>query len=278
MAEKQLFDHQNNDNKESSSVVETRDFDSTQLLIIPLRKLVVNISPKKALQFLLLVILCLTLASLVGQFCLYFLPNFPFRNFFAAITNVDAEATLPAQYSASALLLCSILLLIIFHTKRVAGDAYVNYWRALSIIFLYLSCDEYLSLHERLSEPVQNALKTSGFFYFAWVIPGGIFVLIYLLVFLRFLAVLPAKTRRLFLIAGTVFVSGAIGTELVSGYYVELHGAGDMIYVMIATIEEFLEMVGIAIFTYALLSYITGSADTNIAFVKLPKTSYRNPD
>ncbi|NJM73342.1 MAG: hypothetical protein HC862_26255 [Scytonema sp. RU_4_4] len=274
--EKELFDP-TNDNRQNINLVETTDFDSTSLTI-PLHQLIVKISAKKVLQFLLLVILGINFVSLVGQLCVYFLPNFPLKTFFAAITYIDNEVSIPALYSTSTLLLCSILLWIISHTNRGTGQTYISHWRALSIIFLYLSCDEYMALHERLIEPLRKAFNVSGFFYFAWVIPGGIFVLICLLAFLGFIIALPKKTQRLFLIAGTVFVSGAIGTELVGGYYVELHGAGDMIYVMIATIEEFLEMVGIAIFTYALLSYITGSADTNIAFVKLPKTSYRNPD
>ena len=44
--------------------------------------------------------------------------------------------------------------------------------------------------------------------------------------------------------------------ELVGGYYVELYSQESMMYAIAATIEEFLEMLGILVFVYALLSYI----------------------
>lgn len=222
-----------------------------------LPKFAVNLSPKSTLQFLFLVILGLCLVSLVGQFCVYFLPDFPCREILAGIFHVDLEQNIPSIYSGATLLFCSILLFLIAHAKKVAGESRQIQWRALSIVFLYLSGDEFMSLHEKFMDPVRNTLKTSGIFHFAWVIPGGIFVLICFLAFFRFLLALPPKTRHLFIIAGTIFVSGALGMEMVDGYYASLYGQENFIYVVLTTIEEFLEMVGIAVFIYALLSYIS---------------------
>ncbi len=59
------------------------------------------------------------------------------------------------------------------------------------------------------------------------------------------------------MIAGTVYVSGCIGMEMLGGYYTELHGEQNVIIAILTTIEEFLEMFGVAIFIYALLSYIS---------------------
>ncbi|GAX41272.1 hypothetical protein NIES4075_22410 [Tolypothrix sp. NIES-4075] len=148
-----------------------------------LPKFAVNLSPKSTLQFLFLVILCLCIASLTGQFCIYFLPDFPGREILAGIFNVDFEQNIPSVYSAAALLFCSFLLFIIAYAKKVAGEPRQMQWRALSIIFLYLSGDEFMSLHEKFMDPVHNTLKTSGIFHFAWVIPGAIFVVICLLAF-----------------------------------------------------------------------------------------------
>lgn len=217
----------------------------------------VNLSPRRTFRFLLLVVLGLILASLVGQFTNYFQVAYPLDYQFTRLFDVDGEQNIPSLYSASALLLCSILLATITYAKKVAGDSYVRYWQTLSIIFFFLSLDEALSLHEVLTEPLQSALNTSGFLYFAWVIPGFIFVLICLLAFWRFLAALPAKTRRLFLIAGSIFVGGAIGTELVGGYQTNLYGRENITYVLLATIEELFEMLGIVVFIYALLSYLS---------------------
>lgn len=233
------------------------DCDSLLLLAVPSRDLEVHLSPRKTMRFLLCVVLGLVLASLAGQFSVYFLPGYPLRDSFALLFNASGEQNFPSLYSASALLLCSILLAIIAYAKKVARERYVRHWRALSILFLYLSLDEFLSFHEGMSEPLRSAFDTSGFLYFSWVIPGAIFTLICLLLFLRFLTHLPAKTRRLFLIAGTIFVSGAIGMEVVDGKYASFYGEQNMTFAILTSIEEFLEMLGIIVFIYALLLYIS---------------------
>ncbi len=187
---------------------------------------------------------------------MYYLADFPLKDSFIILFNVDFERNIPAFYSWTALLVCSILLGIIAYTKKVSCERYVNYWRALSAIFLYLSLDESIGIHEKFIKPLQDKFHTTGFLYFAWVIPSAIFVFICLLAFLQFLTALPAKTRRLFLIAGTIYVSGALGMEMVGGYYTYFYAYKDITYTIITTIEESLEMLGIIIFIYALLNYI----------------------
>jgi hypothetical protein len=73
---------------------------------------------------------------------------------------------------------------------------------------------------------------------------------------------LPARTRRLFLAAGAIFVAGAIGVEAVSGMQASLHGEQNLTYHLVITVEELLEMTGIVIFIYALLDYIGGQLTT----------------
>ncbi|HEY9740431.1 MAG TPA: hypothetical protein V6C90_08060 [Coleofasciculaceae cyanobacterium] len=217
----------------------------------------VHLAPRKTLKFLLLVVLGLISTNLVVRFTEYFKLDYPFNGTMAQLFNVDYEQNFPALYSVSALLFCAILLATIAYIKKKDGDRYVRYWTALSIIFLFLSLDEAISLHERTMEPLQSALKASGFLYYAWVIPGGIFVIICLLSFLPFIRHLPAKTRRLFLISGALFVSGALGMEMVSGYHHYLYGKENIVDAMLTTFEEFLEMLSIVVFIYTLLSYMS---------------------
>lgn len=217
--------------------------------------------PRPVIKFLLIIVLCLIIFSILGQFSLYYLADFPLKNSFITLFNVEFERNIPAFYSWLALLVCSIFLGIIAYAKKVSCERYVNYWGGLSAIFFYLSLDESIGIHEKFVKPLQDKFQTTGFLYFAWVIPGGIFVFICLLTFLRFLSALSAKTRRLFLIAGTMYVGGALGMEIVGGYYAYFHLADfplykDMTYAVITTIEETLEMLGIIIFIYALLDYI----------------------
>ena len=68
---------------------------------------------------------------------------------------------------------------------------------------------------------------------------------------------LPTKTRRLFVVAAIVYIVGVIGTELIAGWYVELYGRNNLTYSFLAMLEETLEMIGIIVFIYALLDYMT---------------------
>jgi len=71
--------------------------------------------------------------------------------------------------------------------------------------------------------------------------------------FLRDLAAivsLPARTRTLFLIAGAVYVSGAVVLEMAGGAYASTHGT-DLAYGALASVEEVLEMAGIVVMLYA---------------------------
>ena len=114
-----------------------------------------------------------------------------------------------------------------------------------------------MSLHEKFIEPLRTSLNTGGVLYYAWVIPGAIFAIAVFLGFLKFINALPTKTKRLFLTAGAVFVGGALGMELLSGAYAELYADENFVTAILTSIEEFMEMIGIVIFIYALLSYIS---------------------
>ncbi|WP_335216111.1 hypothetical protein [Nostoc sp.] len=220
-------------------------------------KFKVYLSAKKTLKLLLGVVLCLALLSLIANYNVYYLPDFLGRDTFRILFDLNSEVNIPTVYSAGALLFCSILLQIIFQAQRLAKNKDVWAWRGLSIVFAGLFLDELIGLHERLTTPLRGTFNTSGFLYYAWVIAGAIFVILFLLVFGRFVTTLPSKTRRLFFIAGTIYVAGAIATELVGGYYEYYYTPSNMIYTFITTIEEVLEMLGIIVFIYALLSYIS---------------------
>jgi hypothetical protein len=153
--------------------------------------------------------------------------------------------------------------------KKKQGDRYFPHWKALSIIFVLFALDESLSFHELLIIPdLRKALHLGGIFYFIWVIPGTAFVLVTALNYFKFLLDLPSQTRYLFMLAGGFYVGGALGMEMLGGYYADLVGSQrNLIYGIIANTEEIFEMVGVLIFIYVLLAYI-GSyiQDINVGF------------
>ncbi|MFD2587093.1 hypothetical protein ACFSQJ_09135 [Croceitalea marina] len=133
-------------------------------------------------------------------------------------------------------------------------------WRGLSFIFLFLSMDELISIHEPLISIIHSFTNiTSGFLYFAWVIPYGISCVLFVFLYLNFLKSLPTKTRMLFIISGITFCIGAIGMELIGGKIFTTIGQLSWQFALSTTVEETLEMLGICLFIYALADFISNN-------------------
>ena len=178
----------------------------------------------------------------------------------------DAEANLPSFYSTIAIVFCSVLLWRIGSLAAEKARKQSFYWKFLAVIFLLLAMDEFGSLHEFMIQPLRGLMDRASFdsdyLYFAWFIPYIVLLLLLGLLFVRFLFKLPSQTRFLFLLGGFVFVSGAVGMEMVGGKYWSEQGWAidgsdpvDLRYALIITLEELLEMLGIVIFIFALSRY-----------------------
>ena len=177
------------------------------------------------------------------------------RDFFVALFELTNEGKIATWYSACNFLLCSILLAVTAVAQRKRRAPFFLHWAVLSAIFLFFSFDEATSIHEMMSHPVRTALGTSGFFYHAWVIVGIASVAILGLAYWRFMANLPARTRRLFFTAAAFYLSAVIVLEMIGGNCVSR--GQDVRYILaLASAEELLEMIGLLIFIYALLDYM----------------------
>ena len=169
---------------------------------------------------------------------------------------LDREGNVPTYFSSVLLLLCACTLGTIAIAQRVGAGWYVRHWALLAVIFLLMSIDEAAGLHELLIAPVRKAYQLGGAFNFAWVIPGAIFCLYLTVHYWKFLLYLPRWTRVQVCVAAGLYVGGAIGLEMLGGWYAESHGAQNWPYTIIATLEETFEMVGLVVFMHALLGYV----------------------
>lgn len=180
---------------------------------------------------------------------------------FVKIFSLDLELNVPNFFSMLLLLFAALLLAFITVIKRKQTASYIWHWAILSFGFFFMAFDEIASIHEKLIEPMQAILgkEQLGILYFAWVVPGIALVLFLAFIFLRFWWNLPAKTRFAFLIAATLYIGGAIVLELIGGSHFEIYGKDNLTYILLTTVEESFEIVGVIIFIRALLGYI---ADT----------------
>lgn len=199
----------------------------------------------------------LVLASIGGQL-LKFLLGHDYVQGLVSLFDLSSEGNIPTFFSELLMLFAALLLAVIaiLNGKNKTPD--VSKWIILSLGFLYMAYDEAFQVHEMLVDPVRRLFgySTFGFFYYAWVIPGIALIFVLGLFFLKFLLRLPATTRFTFLLSATLYIGGCIGFELIGGSYDELHGSNNLAYNMISTVEESLEMAGLILFIYGLLTYI----------------------
>ena len=220
----------------------------------------VTIHPRKtALFFLAIVVLLTVLHSVIQAIFLSTLNEnlLELTEYF----DLDIEKNIPSFYSAFALFLCSLIFFCISSLEKNQGRKRW-YWLGLAAVFLFLSLDEALALHEGLGdyteELIQSTgiLEASGLLYFPWIIPYSILTGILGLLYFRFILHLPRNTAVLLIFSAFIFLSGAVGFDMLGGREAELHGYYSNKYIVLYTIEEFLEMSGVVLLMYTLLAYI----------------------
>lgn len=174
---------------------------------------------------------------------------------------VDLENNIPTYFSSIQLLIAAGLLAVIAviecREKRASG----RHWTVLAVGFLLMSIDEISSIHEKLIRPMRALIGSShlGIFYHAWVIPAIAGVAGLGLYFRNFLRSLPQSTRNQFLLAGLIYLGGAVGLEMLGGKWREMHGMENIIYYTETHFEESMEMFGILLFIRAILRHLEGS-------------------
>ena len=177
------------------------------------------------------------------------------RESFVRLFALDREANVPTWFSSSILLASAAFLGWIAMNRRARQASFWRHWATLAFVFLFMSLDETAQIHEMLTRPTSQLFDFGGVLYFSWVVPAGILMLVFGVVYLRFLRALPAETRNLFLLSGAVFLLGSLGMESVSALFATQHGKASVAYGLATSAEEFLEMAGIVIFLKALMEY-----------------------
>ncbi len=214
------------------------------------------ISAARLRRALVILVIALTAVSFIGTLGVLFLHLRP-RGFLRVI-NVDFESSIPTWYSAVALAVSAVLLAVIaaaLRARKEARDLFA--WAALASIFALLSVDEIAGFHESVGNIIREFVPTSGYLRFAWVLPAFVILPLLGATFLGFLTRLTPRRRLQFVVAGLLFVGGAIGVEMIGA---KLYAAaGDQLtlpFVIYIHLEEFLEMSAIVLFNAALIEHL----------------------
>lgn len=161
--------------------------------------------------------------------------------------SLSYEHNVPTWFASSLLLACALAAGAI---ARRAG-AWRRHWWGVTAVFAYASLDEAAELHEHLG----GHLQTGGLLYFDWVIPAVAILGVLAAVFLPFMRALPAATRRRLLVAGAIYIGGAVAMELPLGFWVERAGPDGLGYGLIDWVEETLELAGASLALVALVAH-----------------------
>ena len=178
-----------------------------------------------------------------------------------ALLDLNGDSSVPTWYAAFTLLLCAGLLALHGHYSRQRGDANAFHWRLLALVFALMSVDEVARIHEVVGSFLGAQIKPAvgelnGFFHFDWVAAGMAFTLVVALFYIPFLLRLPRRVAGRLMLAGAVFVGGALVVEIFNArtqYLLDVHS---VYYQMGTVVEECLEMLGIAIFADVLIRHL----------------------
>jgi hypothetical protein len=230
-------------------------------------QLVSTLNPRKTAMILGIFALYFATQSLIVE---YLIENILNENTHSDIIHVvdlfsvNIEESIPTWYASLLLFGAAVLLTLIAAAKASVKDHFAAQWAGLAVIFIYLSIDEGAAVHEVAADVLQTQLTLTGFLYFGWQIVYVPLVILFAVVYRRFLFHLPPRTRNLFILAAVIYVGGALIVEGISANQWYLDGGQSFEYLVIATIEEFSEMLGVVVLIYALLAY---TAEMRYTFV-----------
>jgi hypothetical protein len=174
------------------------------------------------------------------------------------VLDVDFEASFYTWFSV---LMLGFAAVISFGLAAYKGDLSrprSKEWTAIGLILLVMSVDEMLSFHEHLSHLVRSVMSTSGIFTFSWVIPALFVVGLITILLWSLLRSLPVNVGLGIIASGVVFLTGAVGMEMVAGQIISESESRILAfesapYRVVSSVEEALEGLGVIILIRTLL-------------------------
>ena len=176
--------------------------------------------------------------------------KFGFHYWQLAFFDLDEEESFGTWFNSGLLLLAAILLIQQARILKASGDPWHKWWLIMGIGFCVLSMDEIAGMHEFMNSMMEET---------PWTVVGFPIVALFTLAYLPFLWHYRGRTARLFVLAGAIYVGGAVGVEHFTDSEVNsLH------YNMWTALEEGMEMLGVIVLVYTILDHMRGSRDQTV--------------
>ncbi|KCZ49454.1 hypothetical protein [Hyphomonas pacifica] len=220
-----------------------------------------SLSPKQLAWALVGIGLFLLMAHAAVLFLKYRL-GYDYVMGLAPMFSLDEEANVPTLVSALVLLSCSVALALT--ACSAAGTRMARGWWVLSAAFLFLAFDENAQIHETLSVITGIVVQTSWMPAFPWILLYGLAVVALGIVLLPWFLKLDRGTQIRFAIAGTIYVGGALGMEVMESALYQMTDPtlsaegwerlnSSLGFTLMTSLQECLEYGGAAYFLYVLV-------------------------
>lgn len=168
--------------------------------------------------------------------------------------HLDAEQNIPTWFSSVLILLAGLGVGgLAWHEKRIGSK---DAWRYafLAVVLFYMSCDESARLHEMPAESLRERLNLTGLLYSGWILVAAVMVLAVGFLMLPLVKRASPRLRWAALVGAGVYLTGAIGGEMIGSLMVADYGKPSFQYFLVSTFEETCEMVGMLIFLTGVLA------------------------
>jgi hypothetical protein len=225
-----------------------------------------GLAPRRVARALYVCCVALTALGVVGEW-FSDADRWKYRLF-----QLNAEANVPTWFSAGQLLLAAVLAWTCGEFGAARGVPGRWSWRVVAGTLLFVSVDEVAQIHEQASFYVRRDLHLGGPGWWAWVIPYGAVGLALAATLLRWWRALPTATRRPLLVGGVVFVTGALGLELVEAAFTSLFDV-DAIVRVLTVLEEAMEMIAGAFVVRVLLEHLCGVDRSTLSAARAADTA-----
>ncbi len=221
------------------------------------------ITPKVFSRIFLFMVWVMIMSGTLANFAIYHVVADSTGNFADVLRRFDLghEPSIPNYYSAVAILIAAGLLGVIGYLDDLKGVKGAKNWYLLAVVCFALSIDEAVQFHEMIDSLIGLFVQSSGVLFLPWVVVGAAFAFLVAIRFIPFIASRSKRTLKIFMVAGFVFLVGALGMEMVASLIFaqagsEELGVATLSHTISQCCEEFLEMIGIVIFLYGLTDYL----------------------
>ncbi|HEX2958118.1 MAG TPA: hypothetical protein VHO70_14890 [Chitinispirillaceae bacterium] len=225
-------------------------------------EVIFKLHPGKVIRVLSLTALLVIIASVAGQVYTYQFNGGASTPLIMKLY-IDGEENIATFFVSAVYLISSLLLYLVYLHKCNNNDKFRFYWFILSAGFLFLAVDESVLLyHDLLSSP----LKSFGMNINSAVGIGIATIILFLILYesVLFFIHLPGRYRILFALSGVIYIAGSVGMDKIGTMYHEVHSKFNLSYSMLATLEAMMEIGGVLVLIYSLLTLLSEIDSTDI--------------